>query len=133
MRHLLSRRGGSCRLGAGELVTVLVGLAELNAYNRELFAAALKTLAAVGAAESLNPTQRHQLVAALRSVAHGAGDAFVETLARRERQDRYEAAADQVWQRKLAGMYGETRDLQGAPEDTERALLRNSRLRVAKF
>merc|ERR1719336_3464550 len=82
------------------------------------FTDALRTLAAMGAAESLDPAQRHKLVAALRSVAHGAGDAFVEALARRERQDRYEAAADQVWQRKLAGMFGETRDLQGAPEDT---------------
>jgi len=127
LRRLLTRPGRGQSLASGELVAVLGGLAELNAYDRELFAAAMGELERVNAVDSLDGEQRKRLLGALRSSGHDSGGAFVERLAQREKRERYEVAKDEVWQRKLSGMYGETRDLQGAPEDTERALLAPSK------
>jgi len=122
LRLLLARRGGG--LSAGMLVTVLSGLASLNTYDKEVFVAAVAVLSAPGAADRLDMAQRRQLLTALRTVKHEGADDFVEALARRERSERYEAAKDELMQRSLQRMYGETLDLQGASEDVERALLK---------
>jgi len=121
LRRLLSRRGHG--LSGGLLVTVLSALAELNTYDREVFAAALGVLSSQGAADALDMAQRRQLLTALRAVKHQGDDEFVEALARREKSERYEAAKNELMKRKLTRMYGETLDLQGASEDVERALL----------
>jgi len=122
LRLLLARRGGG--LSIGMLVTVLSGLASLNTYDREVFVAAVAVLSAPGAADRLDMAQRRQLLTALRTVKHEGADDFVEALARREKSERYEAAKDELMQRSLQRMYGETLDLQGASEDVERALLK---------
>lgn len=122
LRRLLARR--SSGLNASALITVLSGLAELNTYDREVFAAALGVLAVPGTIERVDKAQRQQLLAALRAVKHQGNTEFVEALARREKFERYEAAKDELMKRNLTRMYGETLDLQGASEDVERALLK---------
>jgi len=91
LRQRLSggRAGG---LGAEELVAVLASLAELNAYDRDLFSAAARVLGTGGAAAALDAAQLKVLLTAFRSVKHTSDEAFVEALAQRERQARYEAA-----------------------------------------
>jgi len=122
LRLLLARRGGG--LSSAMLVTVLSCLASLNTYDREVFVAAVALLSAPGAADRLDMAQRRQLLTALRTVKHEGAADFVEALARREKSERYEAAKDELMQRSLQRMYGETLDLQGASEDVERALLK---------
>lgn len=89
----LSRRCGD--LAADKLVEVLSSFAGLNAYNRELFSAAARTLGN-GAASCLDASQLKVLVTSFKSVKHTNDAVFLETLAQRERQARYEAAKEDI-------------------------------------
>jgi len=95
----LSKRlsGGRCEgvIAAQQLVDVLASFAGLNAYNRELFAAAARALVADGAASYLEASQLKVLVDSFKSVKH-TDDAAYEALSQWERHARYEAAKEDI-------------------------------------
>lgn len=135
LRRLLTRHGiGAKTISTGHLVAVLGSLAQLNAYDRDLFAAAAHHLGSVrcSASDGLDSAQRAQLLEAFRSVKHQGDEAFIEALARRVKSERYEADKEALWRRSLTKMYGETLDLQGPSEDAERAMLKRRRRDFAR-
>lgn len=129
LRRALSRRstGG---LQPGEIVAALKSLAELNAYDKELFAAAIRVLR--GSVDCLEPARRQELLEALKAAKHREDEEFIDDLARKSKAERYEAAKDELMKRSLQRMYGETQDLQGWAVDTERALLKRPRAQVTR-
>lgn len=134
LRRLLTRHGVSVKtISTSVLVAVLGSLAQLNAYDRDLFAAAARHLGSARcSSDSLDSTQRAQLLEAFRSVKHQGDEAFVDALARRVKSERYEADKEALWKRSLTKMYGETLDLQGPSEDAERAMLKRRRRDFAR-
>jgi len=119
LRKRLDGRGGG--LGPPEIVSVLGGLAELNAYDRGIFSAAARQLGAEGASLGLDCAQRKLLLESFRRVKHVGDEAFLAQLAQTVSSERYEAAKDASWKRNLERMYGTTLDLHGSAEDAERA------------
>lgn len=111
------RSGGAPR--APEIVTVVASLAKLNAYDTKLFTAAARALA--GQAATLDGALAGRLLDAFRAVGHQGDSAFMEALSLRRKNERYEAAKEELHQRNLKRMYGESMDLQGPSEDAERA------------
>jgi len=79
-----------------EVASVLISLAELNAYNRELFSEAVRILGSGNQCMSLDSKCLTQLLASLRSVKHSGDDDFMEALTRVERHARYEAAKEDI-------------------------------------
>lgn len=133
LRRALNRHGISVKtISTGEMVKVLGSLAQLNAYDRELFGVAARHLSSVRACDHLDNAQRAQLLEAFRSVKHQGDEAFVEALSRRVKSERYEADKEALWKRSLTRMYGETLDLQGPSEDAERAMLKRRRRDVVR-
>eukprot|EP00927_Polykrikos_kofoidii_P017164 TRINITY_DN17790_c0_g1_i1.p1 TRINITY_DN17790_c0_g1~~TRINITY_DN17790_c0_g1_i1.p1 ORF type:complete len:286 (-),score=72.63 TRINITY_DN17790_c0_g1_i1:107-964(-) len=126
--RLSSKRNIACQ----DLIVVLSSLADLNAYDKTLFSAAASQLALSKTCSGLKPEQRKQLVDAFRSTKHQGDDEFIESMVRRLKSERYEEAKDELWKRNMTRMYGETYDLQGPSEDTERALLKKRRTQVTR-
>merc|ERR1712039_250765 len=120
----LVRERSSGGLTGGMLVTILSCLAQLNMYDKEVFRLAVNVFAAPGGTQGLENAQRCQLLDALKLVKHTGAEAFIERLSQRCGEERYENAKDELLKRNLQRMYGNTRDLQGASEDVERALLK---------
>lgn len=85
---------------AGHIASIVTSLAELNAYDRELFSAAARTLEhGTGLLEGLS---RRRILDAFRKVKHDSDQEFLSNLGRQEKAARYEAACEEVatsWQR----------------------------------
>lgn len=115
----------SDNLGIPATVTVLSALADLNAYNRDFFSAAASMLNA--SLSRLDSELTKNALAAFRAVKHQGAEDLIEALTIKTKSERYEVAKSELFQRQLGKMYGDTIDLQGAPMDAERALLRTPR------
>jgi len=131
-RHLARSSVNGRGLRTSELVVVLVSLAELNAYDREIFSTAARAFAGSGVVEGLDAAQRQQLLSSFKAVKHEGDEELVSHLVRKTKEERYEIAREEVFQRSLTRMYGDNQDLQGWAVDTERALLKRPRPQVTR-
>lgn len=96
LRHLLGKR--ACE--PSEVVDVVVGLADMNAYDRGLFEAAAQALAYHGG--ELNSELRARLLKALRDTKHESAVPAIKVLAQKEAEARYERHCAEVaacWQK----------------------------------
>lgn len=134
LRRQLARSTANSGRGlkTGELVVVLGSLAELNAYDREIFSTAARAFAGSGVVEGLDAAQRQQLLSSFKAVKHEGDEDLVNHLVRKTKEERYEIAREEVFQRSLTRMYGDNQDLQGWAVDTERALLKRPRPQVTR-
>jgi len=107
------------------IVKVLSALAELNAYNKGFFSACGAILAA--SPERLTAGQAKGALRAFKATKHEGMEDFMSFLIQKTKHENYEAAKSDLFKRQLNKMYGETMDLQGAPMDAERALLKKPR------
>lgn len=132
LRECMGKRSGN-GLRPGQLVTVLSSLASLNAYDRDLFSAASRTLAREGA-DRLDPSQRLELLAAFKAVKYDGDVEFIDDLAQKAKEERYEASKEDLFRRQLSKMYGETQDLQGWSVETDRATgqIKKPRIQVTR-
>lgn len=117
-RRIRSRSNGP---GVDGIITVLCALA----YDSEFFAASARVLDEC--LVRLGPEQTSKALSAFKAVKHNGDVALIEALTRKSKSERYETAKNELWRRQIGRMYGETVDLQGAPMDAERALLRHPR------
>lgn len=134
LRRQLARSSANSGRGLrnGELIVVLSSLAELNAYDREIFSTAARAFAGSGVVEGLDAAQRQTLLSSFKAVKHEGDDELVNHLVQKTKQERYEIAREEVFQRSLTRMYGDNQDLQGWAVDTERALLKRPRPQVTR-
>jgi len=125
LRRRLRRTSNT--FSAQDLVAIVGGLAELNAYDREVFSEVARALGGPGLVSSLTTEQRKRLLASFKSAKHDGNHEFIEALAQQYGSDKYEAAKSELLKRNLTKMYGETFELQGPSEDAERAQLKKRR------
>eukprot|EP00929_Paragymnodinium_shiwhaense_P090712 TRINITY_DN50855_c0_g1_i1.p1 TRINITY_DN50855_c0_g1~~TRINITY_DN50855_c0_g1_i1.p1 ORF type:complete len:316 (-),score=81.91 TRINITY_DN50855_c0_g1_i1:80-1027(-) len=123
LKNLQKRlKSRSDALGVTGIVTVMSSLADLNAYNKDFFAAAAKIIDS--SFDRLDASQTSKALAAFKAAKHEGDQDLIEALTRKTKSERYEVAKRELFDRQMGRMYGGTLDLQGAPMDAERALLR---------
>lgn len=84
-----------------EMVSVVNGLSDLNAYDSDLFSAAARGLAASGALGRLDARQLRRLLASFQAVQHRGDAEFLEALVRRVKEARYEQAKESIMKDEL--------------------------------
>merc|ERR1711972_724780 len=87
---------------AGDLVTILCALADLNCYDKDIFTKIVHELARKRTAE-LQPADRPRILSAVKAVKYESTEdqEFLDFLAQKEKSQRYEAAC--VEQRMIVG------------------------------
>merc|ERR1712019_256323 len=83
-----------------DIADIVTGLADINAYNQDLFELAIRALSHSGS--QLERTVRRKIVEAFKKVNHQTDLPILRVLAQQEKAARYEAACEEVaacWQK----------------------------------